>query len=139
VGAQIVVLTLLWPNGQSEKHGVEQESVLFIPFCVVTWNRFVKWVNILQDTTNAMPHTVNSLVDTRNWWLILLSEIWMFFQFSLTWIKNSNKPESVSGFSVCWVINIFHSIKVVRHILKLFFHLWPLLLTLLHSETRHLR
>ncbi len=39
MGAQILIWTLLWPNGQSEKG----ESVLFNNFS------FAKWVNILQN------------------------------------------------------------------------------------------
>ncbi len=35
----------------------------------------VTYVAIVNLATDAMLHPVNSLGDTRNWWLILLSEI----------------------------------------------------------------
>ncbi len=81
--------------------------------------------NILM--TNAcfirLFHPVNSLVVSRNLWLILFSKILLFFNLFKHTSKNSKDSKSVliffSCFSSCWVFSnlvIFHKIKVAKHI-----------------------
>ncbi len=77
-------------------------------------------------------HPVNSLVVSRNLWLILLSKIWLF-KFSPRYIKNNSKIRRVqicaNGFAIfngCWAFSnlvIFHWIKFAKHIWEPCYHL----------------
>jgi len=52
--------------------------------------------------------TLNSLVVSRNLWLILLSKIWLFFKFSQTHIKkNSRDSKSAHIFPLALVVGEF--------------------------------
>ncbi len=76
---------------------------------------------------------VNSLVVSRNLWLILLSKIWLFLDLVkrvFKKLKNSKDLKSAliffSSFSGCWVFSnfvIFHLIKVAKYIRDTYCHL----------------
>ncbi len=99
--------------------------------CFDTWGHYIHYIHFIRYKFlfNPLFNSVNSLVVSRNLWLILIMKILLFLNFVKHTLKHFyiSKPLSISNmcqfffcsFSGHWVIRnfvIFHKTTVAKHI-----------------------